>query len=542
MVHGKVLRSETPHARIVSIDTAAAEAMPGVVAVLIGADLTGFNPLWGHAIKDRAILATDRVRFHGEPVAAVAAVDEATAEAAVREIFVEYEELPVVETVTAAVAEGAPLIHEEKLRAGPLPRARRDPRRGRQRLLPVPPRRRLGRARRGRSRADRGRGVRVPRRLPVRDGDPHGDRRLRRGRDHPLGLLPAPVPGPRRDRRPVQAADRPGAGDRALPRRRLRLQELHEDGAADRGAVVEGGPAGADPEPRRRVDGHHPAPRDAGPDADHGDSRRAAGLAQRPPLARHRRLRRQRPAGLRDGRRRRPRPLPLGRGQRRRQLRLHQHLAGRLLPRLRRRPHAVDGRAADRRAGAQGGDRPAGDAPPQPAAAGRTGPPRRHRQAARRRPDRRRREGGGGGRLGRAGRGLGRPRRLRRAARRRRPPGLAGERADGGRRQRRGQRRHHRNGPGRAHRDGADRQPGARHRPRPGHRPGRRHPLHPVRPLDRRQPLDDARRARRAARGGRPARPPGRDRGLALGGRARTRCRRATAPSAGPARRPPTRS
>ncbi len=118
MVHGKVLRSEVPHARIVSIDTSAAEAMPGVVAVLVGTDLGGFNPRWGHAIKDREILAIDRVRFHGEPVAAVAAVDEATAEAAVREIQVEYEELPVVETVEQAIAEGAPLVHDEELQRG----------------------------------------------------------------------------------------------------------------------------------------------------------------------------------------------------------------------------------------------------------------------------------------------------------------------------------------------------------------------------------------------------------------------------------------
>ncbi len=118
MLHGKVLRSESPHARIVSIDTSAAEAMPGVATVLVGTDLEGFNPFWGHAIKDRSILAVDRVRFQGEPVAAVAAVDEATAEAALREIVVEYEELPVVDTVEAAIAEDAPLVHEEKLEAG----------------------------------------------------------------------------------------------------------------------------------------------------------------------------------------------------------------------------------------------------------------------------------------------------------------------------------------------------------------------------------------------------------------------------------------
>ena len=72
MLHGKVLRSPVAHARIVSIDTAAAEKMPGVVCVLTGADLGDIDPYYGHAIKDRPIIAIDKVRFHGEQVAAVA--------------------------------------------------------------------------------------------------------------------------------------------------------------------------------------------------------------------------------------------------------------------------------------------------------------------------------------------------------------------------------------------------------------------------------------------------------------------------------------
>jgi CO/xanthine dehydrogenase Mo-binding subunit len=118
MLHGKVLRAEVPHARISSIDASAAEAVPGVVAVLLGAELAGFDPYWGHAIKDRPILATERVRFQGEPVAAVAAEDEATAEAALREIVVDYEELPVVGTIPEAIAEEAPLVHDGPLRPG----------------------------------------------------------------------------------------------------------------------------------------------------------------------------------------------------------------------------------------------------------------------------------------------------------------------------------------------------------------------------------------------------------------------------------------
>jgi CO/xanthine dehydrogenase Mo-binding subunit len=118
MLHGKVLRSERPHARIASIDVAAAEAMPGVVAVMVGPELGDFDPYWGHAIKDRPILAMDRVRFVGEPVAAVAAEDEATAEAALREIVVSYEDLPVAGTIAEAIADDAPLVHDGPLRPG----------------------------------------------------------------------------------------------------------------------------------------------------------------------------------------------------------------------------------------------------------------------------------------------------------------------------------------------------------------------------------------------------------------------------------------
>jgi CO/xanthine dehydrogenase Mo-binding subunit len=118
MLHGKVLRAGVPHARIASIDTSAAEGMPGVVAVLVGPDLADFDPYWGHAIKDRPVLAMDRVRFQGEPLAAVAAEDEATAEAAVHEIVVEYETLPVLGTIAEAIAADAPPIHDGELRPG----------------------------------------------------------------------------------------------------------------------------------------------------------------------------------------------------------------------------------------------------------------------------------------------------------------------------------------------------------------------------------------------------------------------------------------
>ncbi len=118
MLHGKVLRSPLAHAEIVSIDTSAALAMPGVVAVMTGRDLLDIDPYYGHAIKDRPIVAIDRVRFAGEPVAAVAAEDEATAQAALAAIDVTYEELPVVDTIEKALAPDAPILHDTPLRPG----------------------------------------------------------------------------------------------------------------------------------------------------------------------------------------------------------------------------------------------------------------------------------------------------------------------------------------------------------------------------------------------------------------------------------------
>lgn len=118
MLHGKVLRSPIAHGRIRSIDVTAAEAMPGVVCVLTAADVNDIDAYWGHAIKDRPVVAIDKVRFVGEPVAAVAAEDEATAEAALAAIEVVYDELPVVGTVAAAMAPDAPLVHEGESRPG----------------------------------------------------------------------------------------------------------------------------------------------------------------------------------------------------------------------------------------------------------------------------------------------------------------------------------------------------------------------------------------------------------------------------------------
>ena len=111
MLWGKALRSPFPHARIVSIDTAEARAVPGVHAVITAADLP--DSLVGRRLRDMPVLARDVVRFVGEKVAAVAAETEAAAEEALLLIDVEYEELPAVFDAHAAMEPDAPTLHPE---------------------------------------------------------------------------------------------------------------------------------------------------------------------------------------------------------------------------------------------------------------------------------------------------------------------------------------------------------------------------------------------------------------------------------------------
>ncbi len=103
MLHAKLLRSPHAHARIKSIDVSKAAALPGVIATLVGGELPlryGVIP-WTH---DEQALATDHVRFVGDEVACVAALDERTAEEACRLIAVEYEVLPALLTPEEALA------------------------------------------------------------------------------------------------------------------------------------------------------------------------------------------------------------------------------------------------------------------------------------------------------------------------------------------------------------------------------------------------------------------------------------------------------
>jgi CO/xanthine dehydrogenase Mo-binding subunit len=105
----KSLRSPYAHARIVRVDTSKAAALPGVRAVLTGADVSGV--LFGRRLRDVPVLAEHVVRFVGERVAAVAADDSTIAEAACQLIEVVYEELPIVLGPEAGLADGAPVLH-----------------------------------------------------------------------------------------------------------------------------------------------------------------------------------------------------------------------------------------------------------------------------------------------------------------------------------------------------------------------------------------------------------------------------------------------
>jgi len=112
MAWAKVLRSPFARARILSIDISQAKSQPGVIDVLTGGDLKGLSPYYGHGVRDHPLIAIGQVRFVGEPVAAVIAEDELTAQEALGKIVVEYEELDAILDVDTALAQGTPRIHE----------------------------------------------------------------------------------------------------------------------------------------------------------------------------------------------------------------------------------------------------------------------------------------------------------------------------------------------------------------------------------------------------------------------------------------------
>ncbi len=111
MLHVQVLRSPHAHARIVSIDTSAAEAMDGVEGVITSADVPGEDG-FGVFVNDQPIMARGKVRYVGEAVAAVAAQDLLTAKRALAAIKVDYEPLPAVFDPDEAMQPGAPVLHD----------------------------------------------------------------------------------------------------------------------------------------------------------------------------------------------------------------------------------------------------------------------------------------------------------------------------------------------------------------------------------------------------------------------------------------------
>src|SRR5262249_18537682 len=112
MVHARLWRSPVPHARITAIDTSRARKASGVLAVLTAKDLPVKDLYYGPAFKDQPLLADGVIRHAGEPVVAIVAETIAQADAALPLVTVEWQELPVVDSLDAALAPGAPVLHD----------------------------------------------------------------------------------------------------------------------------------------------------------------------------------------------------------------------------------------------------------------------------------------------------------------------------------------------------------------------------------------------------------------------------------------------
>jgi CO/xanthine dehydrogenase Mo-binding subunit len=117
-LHAKLVKIEESRARIISIDTTKAEQVPGVRLILTPDDLPKPMPRFGPQYQDRPVLAAGVVNYHGEPVAAVAADTREAAEEAADLVVVEYEVLPEVHSIEAALASDAPLVQDPSLRSG----------------------------------------------------------------------------------------------------------------------------------------------------------------------------------------------------------------------------------------------------------------------------------------------------------------------------------------------------------------------------------------------------------------------------------------
>src|SRR2546428_6718846 len=116
MLHMVILRSPHAHARINSVDTAAASAMPGVIAVVTGEMAAQHNLAWMPTLSydTQAVLATDKVRFQGQEICCIVADDPYIAKDACESIVVEYDPLPPIVNPKQALAPGAPIIRDDK--------------------------------------------------------------------------------------------------------------------------------------------------------------------------------------------------------------------------------------------------------------------------------------------------------------------------------------------------------------------------------------------------------------------------------------------
>src|SRR6185503_10312342 len=116
MAHAIVVRSTRAHARILSIDRAAAQRAPRVVRVITGDDLVaaGLTPYYGHVVLDHPVLAIDKARYHGEPVALVIGETRLDAAEGADLVDVTYEDLPAVIDADEALKPDAPVLHETR--------------------------------------------------------------------------------------------------------------------------------------------------------------------------------------------------------------------------------------------------------------------------------------------------------------------------------------------------------------------------------------------------------------------------------------------
>ena len=359
MLYGLVLRSPHAHARIKGIDAAAALALDGVKAVLTSADLPDHSD-GDQGLRDALenVMARRKALYDGHPVAAVAATSLAIARQALKLIQVDYEVLPHVTDVEAAMAADAPILHDHIFTEGVQPKPKKAiehrlptsvrPRRSRQRLQGC------GRGHRAHV-PHRGRppGLHRAARLPR----PAQGRRL--GRD--LVLHAGALHGAQHVRLPARPRHLAPAGDGLRDRRRLRRQDRRIPRAARARAFAQGRPAGEDgDEPRGGV----PRQRPDGLERDARQDRYQEGRA-----AHRRRCRAEIPgrrlSGLagRHGRHGGVRLLRVRERARRRLRRRVQPAQARRLPGAERADRRIRGRERDRRAGGTHRHGPAGAAP-----------------------------------------------------------------------------------------------------------------------------------------------------------------------------------